>query len=138
MKKLILAFACLAATAYAAQPGPRLEMIEDIDLGFFLSSPKAKWAGDPFERLPGFGPAISENPDSYKLTGILYSDEDPIATINQKNFRIGDTVNARTVTEIGENYVILKRGGSEIELVLPTVSQDWERESRSLAGKESR
>lgn len=109
-----------------AIPGAlEFEMIYDLDLSYFLVNPKLPWAGDPFEKYPGFAPVI-EGGEKFALTGIIYNSDSPVAIINTQTVRIGDAVGSRVVCDIGENYVILKRGGSEIELNLPTPDQNWD------------
>lgn len=112
---VVLGFAFAQANATGdVQPS----LIFETDIGFFMANPRVPWTNDPFVRAPGFvnDPGADE---PYALGGILFDDEDPIAIINGRRVYVGDEVNGREVVDIGENWVILKRGGSEIELTLP-------------------
>lgn len=94
------------------------EHLIDVDYSFFMTKAKLPWGIDPFQKEPGFAkvPAVDEK---YVLEGILYSKDEPMAIVNGKSVGAGDVVGDRHVEEIGENYVILKKQGSEIELNLP-------------------
>jgi hypothetical protein len=101
----------------------KLESISETDLSFFTSNPKLPWGDDPFEKQPGYALVkAEENP--FKLDGILYNKKEPIALINGKSLKVGERVKDRTVVSIGENFVVLKKKDSEIELVLPPISEN--------------
>lgn len=52
------------------------------------------------------------------LSGILWSQEHPLAIINEAIVKIGDKVGASTVTDIRQDRVILNDGVKETELLL--------------------
>ena len=83
------------------------------------------WGNDPFLKGPGYV-KISVEPPVYTLNGIAYSEEDPIAVVNGKTVHVGETVGERWVSEIGENFVLLKKGASELEINLPPIPEDSE------------
>lgn len=124
---LILAAVFVANAADSPAQGsanePRAEVVYDIDLDFFLSNPKVFWTHDPFRRRPGFAP-ISAKEEKFHLSAVLYDSEQQMAIINDQAVGVGDQVDGRTVSEIGKNYVILKRHGSEQELLLPVARDD--------------
>jgi hypothetical protein len=94
------------------------EHLVDVDYSFLMTKTKLPWGVDPFLKEPGFAKVqISE--EKFELNGIIYSKNAPMAIVNGKSVGIGDHVGERLVEEIGENYVILKKQDSEIELNLP-------------------
>jgi len=99
------------------QPQAPFAHLVDVDYGFFMTKTKLPWGIDPFQKEPGFAkvPPVAEK---LVLTGILFSKDQPSAIINGKSVGPGDLVGDRHVQEIGENYVILKKLDSEIELNL--------------------
>jgi hypothetical protein len=101
-------------------PPESFERLVDIDYGFFVTKTKIPWGVDPFQKEPGFAKVDSPR-EKFVLTGILYSKDEPVAIVNGISLKIGDLVGDRHVTEIGENFVILKKQDSEIELNLPPV-----------------
>lgn len=105
--------------------GQEFEMIYDLDLSFFLVNPKLPWTSDPFEKYPGFA-SVAEGEEKFTLSGIIYNSDAPVAIINNQTVGIGAAIGSRVVSDIGENFVILKRGGSEIELNLPSSEQNWD------------
>lgn len=101
----------------------KFEVITDIDLGFFASPPKLPWGGDPFLKQPGFA-KVTAAPAHFTLGGIVFSQDIPMAIVNGKKVKIGDQVEDRQVSDIGDNYVLLKKQGSEIELTLPPLQDE--------------
>jgi|GEM_PF-4756385 len=100
------------------------EVISDVDYGFIMGQPRIPWGEDPFLRNPGFA-AVSSADEKFTLGGILFSKHSPSAVVNGKMVQEGDLIGTRVVKKIGQNYVILKRKNSEIELSLPPVSDDF-------------
>ena len=54
----------------------------------------------------------------FNLMGILFAPDNPLAMINNKILKVGETIGDFTVSEIGESSVTLKRGDQIIILVL--------------------
>ena len=54
----------------------------------------------------------------FKLTGILSGPDYALAMINDKILKVGELIGDFTVSEIGEDSVILKRGGEVVTLIL--------------------
>ena len=106
------------ANANADELRPPFERLVDVDYSFFMTKAKLPWGVDPFQKEPGFSKVQSVE-EKFVLNGILYSKDEPIAIVNGKSVGAGDMVGDRHVEEIGENFVILKKQGSEIELNLP-------------------
>ena len=94
------------------------EHLIDVDYSFFMTKAKLPWGVDPFLKEPGFAKVQSVD-EKFVLNGILYDKDEPMAIVNGKSVSPGDLVGDRHVEEIGENFVILKKQGSEIELNLP-------------------
>jgi hypothetical protein len=94
------------------------EILPDIDIGFLMSQPKLPWGEDPFLMQPGFANVPSKS-DKFVLSGVLYGKKSPMAVINGKMVEEGAIVDGRLVQRIGENFVILKKNESEIQLTLP-------------------
>ena len=96
------------------------ETISDVDYSFLLTNPKLPWGNDPFRKEPGFV-SMPNSGDTFSLSGIVYSKNIPMAVINGKIVKEGDRVSDRRVSLIGDNFVILKKNDSEIELSLPPI-----------------
>ena len=111
----------IANRAVAADPNT-FEPIADIDLGFLMTNPKLPWGVDPFLKEPGFA-QIPSTKENFKLGGIMYEKTSPMAVVNGKTVHEGDVVEDRLIEEIGENYVILKKHNSEIELNFPPLRE---------------
>ena len=94
------------------------EHLVDVDYSFFMTKTKLPWGVDPFLKEPGFA-KVPLSEEKLELNGIIYSKNAPMAIVNGKSVSLGDHVGERVVEEIGENYVILKKQDSEIELNLP-------------------
>jgi hypothetical protein len=97
--------------------------IPDIDLGFLLVQPKLPWGNDPFLKNPGFAEAKTAE-EKFVLVGIAWSEDEPMAVINGRAMVEGDQIGTRTIATIGKNYVLLEKGESSIELVLPPSPAD--------------
>ena len=98
------------------------EHLIDVDYSFMMTKAKRPWGIDPFLKEPGFA-KVAPDVDKFELGGIFYSKEEPMAIINGESVGVGDVVGDRHVEDIGENYVILKKQGSEIELNLPALRE---------------
>lgn len=126
MMKLSMAFLLLISSGFNASAKEKdtlkLESISETDLSFFTSNPKLPWGEDPFLKQPGYA-TLKPEENPFKLEGILFSHKVPVALINGKSLKIGDRIKDRTVHAIGENFVVLKKKDSEIELVLPPISE---------------
>jgi hypothetical protein len=130
IKSAVIRFAVCFSLGMAMNPAldalseeSNMETISEVDFSFFLTNPKLPWGSDPFVKQPGYvnmqGPK-----DEYSLNGIVYSKNVPMAVINGKVVKEGDKVSDRRVTLIGDNFVILKKNDSEIELTLPPILED--------------
>jgi hypothetical protein len=99
------------------------EVISEVDYGFIMGQPKIPWGEDPFLRVPGYAtvPSVVEK---FTLGGIMFSKQNPAALVNGKMVQEGDWIGSRVVKRIGQNFVILKRKESEIELTIPPVTDD--------------
>lgn len=148
-KMLIIAFVWFGVTASAveeqkaAAPATtqHFERLIDVDYSFFMTKAKLPWGVDPFMKEPGYAkvPTVEEK---FELSGILYSKDEQIAIINGKSVQTGDQVGDRQVEEIGSNFVILRKQGSEIELNLPPVrdpasDEEVETEDEAVDDEES-
>lgn len=101
------------------------EPLVEADLGYLASVPKIPWTKDPFRKKPGFlgGPKAEET--ALVLEAIIYrSENDASAIINGKEVLPGRAIHGRVVEEIGPNYVLLSKGSSTVELVLPPFSDE--------------
>jgi hypothetical protein len=105
------------------------DVISDVDFGFIMGQPKIPWGEDPFQRIPGFAQVPSAE-EKFTLGGIMFSKQSPSAVVNGKMVQEGDLIGSRVVKRIGENYVILKRKQSEIELTLPPVADEFPDDGR--------
>lgn len=99
------------------------ETISEVDYSFLLTNPKLPWGNDPFQKEPGFV-SMPHADEAFNLSGIVYSKNTPMAVINGKVVKEGDKISDRRVSLIGDNFVILKKHESEIELSLPPIVND--------------
>ena len=69
--------------------------------------------GHSLELPPNIGPV--------KVTAIYWSPVDPLATINDENYRVGDTVNGHTIIEIRKTEVVFRdpQGEEVVKVLLP-------------------
>ena len=122
-------FFLICAVFLLAFPGAHagekdFDVISDVDFGFIMGQPRIPWGEDPFLKIPGFAlvPSVDEK---FTLGGIIFSKHNPSAVVNGKVVQEGDLIGSRMVKRIGENYVILKKKNSEIELALPPVIDEF-------------
>ncbi|HOP06733.1 MAG TPA: hypothetical protein PLF13_05510 [candidate division Zixibacteria bacterium] len=103
-----------AATAAAATAGGI----------FYVANPDAyrdlSWGRDPFHSdyvvVNDSGTTLS--PIIWRLSGIVYSPERPIAIINSKTVRVGDTIDKASVLEITPKEVTLQKDGRTFTLTV--------------------
>ena len=101
-------------------PKSPFERLIDVDYSFFMTKAKLPWGIDPFQKEPGFVKVDSVE-DKFVLEGVFYSKDTQMAIVNGMSVSAGDMVGDRHVEEIGENYVILRKQDSEIELNIPPI-----------------
>lgn len=78
-----------------------------------------QWGDDPFRAiLKSSAKKISPSQPSWKLTGIVYNSNKPLAVINGKSVSVGDNVGDAKVVEIGRKSVIIERAGARITLTV--------------------
>lgn len=128
---LLIALAPASFARAADESGADYEIIPDLDIGFLMSQPKLPWGEDPFLMQPGFA-NVPQKGEKFVLSGVLYGKKSPMAVINGKMVEEGAIVDGRLVQRIGENFVILKKNESEIQLTLPPLID----EMPDLAGSE--
>ena len=82
----------------------------------------SSWGDDPFKKGTARTPESRsvERPSSphWNLSGIVYSPTDPLAIINGKMVRVGDTVDDAKVAKIEKKKVTLDYSGSSITLTV--------------------
>ncbi len=103
--------------------GAALDTIVDIDYSFFLANPAMPWLSDPFRKNPGIA-AFPHKDRVYHLQGIAFKGARSSAIIDGKSIRVGDILGDRRIAEIGPNFVVLEKGDSQIQLVLPPAGAD--------------
>lgn len=105
-----------AAVAVAPQttvPSPQ------VDIASYELKP---WGNDPFRTQTGRQnvsptvPNADRSAPSWKLSGIVYSEDDPLAIVNNRSVRVGDRINGATVVDINRREVTLDAGGSRVTL----------------------
>jgi hypothetical protein len=128
---LLLVLAPASLVRAADESSADYEIIPDLDIGFLMSQPKLPWGEDPFLMQPGFA-NVPQKGEKFVLSGVLYGKKSPMAVINGKMVEEGAIVDGRLVQRIGENFVILKKNESEIQLTLPPLID----EMPDLAGSE--
>jgi hypothetical protein len=126
---MLILFSTPIVAASADETGTNnFEVTNNVDLKFFLNPPKLPWGVDPFLKEPGFA-EVKRVDEPFVLNGIFYSENTPTAIVNGKKVKTGDLVGDRRVEEIGENFVILKKKNSEIEINLPPLAEESENEN---------
>ncbi len=78
---------------------------------------RTAWGSDPFRPI-SVQAVISENSTGWRLTGILYRSEAPLAIINNKRVRLGDVVDEARVVNITQRTVTLDYQGASVELTV--------------------
>ena len=122
MRKWTIFFAfVLIAPAFPS--GNSFETITDVDLGFLVTNPKGPWGDDPFLKEPGYAETLASS-ESFVLEAVIYSEKNPMARVNGELVHLGDSVQGRKVVEIGENYVLLRKNSSTIEVNLPSAREE--------------
>ena len=99
-------------TASLNQPDPRL-----IDISAKSSE---KWGSDPF-RVDPKAPVtkiLARDDVGWSLSGIIFSAKDPIAFINGKTVRPGDTIDKAVVARIDKRSVTLTYNGRTLTLLV--------------------
>ena len=119
MRLLTLLFILTVNPVFAFAEGE----INNIDLSYFLNPPKLPWGVDPFLKSPGFA-EVKTTEEKFVLNGVFFSEDSPSASINGKLVKTGDLIGDRHVEEIGENFVILRKQDSEIEINMPPLAPD--------------
>jgi len=73
---------------------------------------------DPFTLAPISTTPTSSDKEALSLTGIVWDKENPVAIINGRIVKVGNTVSGNTVLAINPSNVILSDGNRTIELKL--------------------
>ena len=109
----------LLLIGWAAQSAPQaVEATADFDEKFLHSVPELSWGQDPFEKTPGYAQKLNPETEPH-LEAVFFDAHEPTAVIDGAEYGVGEYVEARRVAEVGKNYVLLEKGDSMIELVLP-------------------
>jgi hypothetical protein len=132
--QVVLILAMIPVAAFGGDQD--FDVISDVDYGFIMGQPKIPWGEDPFLRIPGFA-SVPSSEEKFTLGGVMFSKQSPSAVVNGKMVQEGDLIGSRVVKRIGENYVILKRKQSEIELTLPPVTDEFPDDGRDEEEEEA-
>ncbi|MDH3892037.1 MAG: hypothetical protein OEV49_13230 [candidate division Zixibacteria bacterium] len=92
----------------APPPGLDLERVE-----------QARWGADPFRTVikPSSKPADKPKEElKLILSGIVFNDKSPMAVINKKSVRTGDSINGARIVSIDRNSVTVERNGRTFTL----------------------
>ncbi|NDD91981.1 hypothetical protein EBZ37_07855 [bacterium] len=117
--------------AHSSEPPPAAKQVRETDPyrglwdqehRFLFMRPELTWGRDPFIKKPGFGPSEVEE-TKWDLVAIVYDGPESEAIINGKRVHMGDEIGGRLVDEIGQNFVLLTRGDSVLELNLPASTE---------------
>lgn len=86
-----------------------------LNMDSILSTP---WGPDPFRLHSNAAEPASEEMNSgrWRLSGIVYSPEKPMAIINARPVGIGDSIDDASVIEIKHTSVTLQRGDKRFTL----------------------
>lgn len=106
---------CLADISILATPEG--EVISDVDAGL-NSDPELPWSTDPFIKIPGNIARPAEDDSDIALQATSLAGNRPSAIINDRILQAGDKVKDRYIREIGNEYVLMEKGGSIIEVGL--------------------
>ncbi|UCG62050.1 MAG: hypothetical protein JSV52_01795 [Candidatus Zixiibacteriota bacterium] len=77
------------------------------------------WGKDPFrvQHSARYSQRTPEKP-KWQLSGILYNSQAPVAIINNKPVKAGDTINSARVLRIDRKSVMLEYNGSKMTLTV--------------------
>jgi len=89
---------------------PKLEETKDFN-----------WGSDPFLKYPGLFEDPNPTQEIITLEAVLYNKKDPVAIVNGKAVSENSVISNYRVQKIGSNYVILQKGNTLKQLVLPQV-----------------
>ncbi len=76
----------------------------------------APWGDDPFRNTGRATSTKGRSQMAWTLGGIIYSNQAPVAFVNEQMVRVGDTINEATVVSINKKSVVLKVRGRQITL----------------------
>lgn len=81
---------------------------------------KEKWGHNPFKKpTTNYSPAPQNYQNfNWQLSGIIYNQQSPIAIINNKPKRTGETINEAKIIKIYKNKVILQHNGKQMTLTV--------------------
>lgn len=104
-----------APAAALTMPAPQTA-ISQIDVAANIERP---WGSDPFraQKRTAENRAPAEAP-SWKLSGILYNENHPLAVINSRPVGVGDHVDGATVIDINKRNVTLEASGRRFNLTV--------------------
>lgn len=78
---------------------------------------KASWGRDPFQPIKRRSTSRkSFQKVQWRLSGILYNSQSPIAIINERPVKIGEMIDDARVLEIGKKAVTLEHNGKEFTI----------------------
>lgn len=109
----------------AANPGSSATTVDSAVTIPDLDELQAEaWGTDPFRwqappaKSTGARQTAAPKPE-WRLTGIFFSENGPIAVVNDKLVRVGETIDQAKVVDINKKQVTLRTGGKERVLTLP-------------------
>ena len=81
---------------------------------------KEPWGADPFRVKPRSGATgkRAQKKPKWRLSGILYNAQTPIAIINKKQVKTGQTINDAKVVKIDKKAVTLEHNGKRMTLTV--------------------
>jgi len=107
-----------------ARIAPEIQAVAPAPLGAGLINVQDRasqsWGADPFRTnsYESGATGLVPQPREWTLKGIVYTEDNPLAFINQKSVRVGDIVNEAEVLVINKKSVILKFEDQEITLAV--------------------
>lgn len=79
---------------------------------------ESSWGRNPFQEPGKISPAAISHQTNWLLSGIVYSDNNPMAIINNKSLFVGDVVDEAQVVNINRKEVTLDYKGKKLTLTV--------------------
>jgi type II secretory pathway component PulC len=81
---------------------------------------KEPWGADPFrvKARSGKKNGKARKKPRWQLSGILYNNQHPVAIINKRQVRTGETINDAKVLKIDKKAVTLEHNGKQMTLTV--------------------
>jgi type II secretory pathway component PulC len=106
-----------------SRPKPALFQADTIahaarDTAVMSALQSAAWGADPFRARKAVERKPVRRPPIWRVSGIMFNNETPLAIINDRPVRVGETVNNARVVDIQPKAVTLEYQGKQFKLTV--------------------